>query len=80
MNNEPDVDASHSRYALRPRRGNKNGVIYRVQTTAADGNTVELNFQQAEFGKESARYTATLQFLKTELAVFAERFAAIKQI
>ena len=46
----------------------KNGLIYRVQNTpAADGNTVELNFQQAEFGKESARYTATLQFLENKI-------------
>ena len=48
--------------------GNKNGLIYRVPNNpAADGNTVELNFQQAEFGKESARYTATLQFLENRI-------------
>mgnify|MGYP003315947037 CR=1 FL=1 len=48
--------------------GSKNGLIYRVPNNpAADGNTVELNFQQAEFGKESARYTATLQFLENRI-------------
>ena len=48
--------------------GNTNGLIYRVPNNpAADGNTVELNFQQAEFGKESARYTATLQFLENRI-------------
>ena len=34
---------------------------------AADGNTVELNYEQAQFGKESARYTATLQFLENRI-------------
>ena len=48
--------------------GSKNGLIYRVPNNpAADGNTVELNFQQAEVGKESARYTATLQFLENRI-------------
>ena len=48
--------------------GSMNGLIYRVPNNpAADGNTVELNFQQAEFGKESARYTATLQFLENRI-------------
>ncbi len=46
----------------------RNGVMYRVpNNVAADGNTVELNFQQAEFGKESARFTASLQFLESRI-------------
>lgn len=48
--------------------GSKNGLVYRVPNNpAADGNTVELNYQQAQFGKESARYTATLQFLENRI-------------
>ena len=48
--------------------GRKNGLIYRVPNNpAADGNTEELNIQQAQFGKESARYTATLQFLENRI-------------
>ena len=48
--------------------GAKNGLVYRVPNNpAADGNTVELNYQQAQFGKESARYTATLQFLENRI-------------
>ena len=40
-------------------------LIFRTPNNpAADGNTVELNYEQAQFGKESARYTATLQFLE----------------
>ena len=43
-------------------------LIYRTPNNpAADGNTVELNYEQAEFGKESARYTATLQFLENRI-------------
>ena len=58
----------------------KNGLIYRPNNLAADGNTVELNFQQAEFGKESARYTATLQFLENMIGGVVWRFAANKQL
>jgi flagellar basal-body rod protein FlgB len=48
--------------------GSRNGLVYRVPNNpAADGNTVELNYQQAQFGKESARYTATLQFLENRI-------------
>ncbi len=47
----------------------RNGLVFRVPNNpAADGNTVELNFQQAEFGKESARYSATLQFLENRIS------------
>ena len=43
-------------------------LIYRTPNNpAADGNTVELNYEQAEFGKESARYSATLQFLENRI-------------
>ena len=47
----------------------RNGLVFRVPNNpAADGNTVELNFQQAEFGKESSRYSATLQFLENRIS------------
>ena len=43
-------------------------LIFRTPNNpAADGNTVELNYEQAQFGKESARYTATLQFLENRI-------------
>jgi len=43
-------------------------LIFRTPSNpAADGNTVELNYEQAQFGKESARYTATLQFLENRI-------------
>ena len=43
-------------------------LIFRTPNNpAADGNTVQLNYEQAQFGKESARYTATLQFLENRI-------------
>ena len=35
--------------------------------SAADGNTVELHHQQMEFGKESSRYLATVQFIENRI-------------
>ena len=32
-----------------------------------DGNTVELHHQQSEFGKESGRYIATVQFIENRV-------------
>ena len=69
MNNERSMSArrTHDMH-IDHKLGNKSGLVYRVHNNpAADGNTVELNFQQAEFGKESARYTATLQFLENRI-------------
>ena len=69
MNNERSMSArrTHDMH-IDHKLGNKSGLVYRVPNNpAADGNTVELNFQQAEFGKESARYTATLQFLENRI-------------
>ena len=44
------------------------GLVYRTPNNpSADGNTVELNYEQAQFGRESARYSATLQFLENRI-------------
>ena len=46
----------------------KDGLVYRNPLNpSADGNTVELSVQQAEFGKESTRYTATMQFIENRI-------------
>jgi flagellar basal-body rod protein FlgB len=46
----------------------KDGLVYRNPLNpSADGNTVELSVQQSEFGKESARYTATMQFIENRI-------------
>ena len=45
--------------------GNMN-YIYRVPINRSEnGNTVEMNYEQAQFGHESTRYAATLQFLES---------------
>ena len=45
-----------------------NHTIYRYPVNASpDGNTVELHHQQSEFGKESGRYLATLQFIENRV-------------
>ena len=41
------------------------GLMYRTPfNTAFDGNTVELNVEQAKYGKSAADYQATLNFLE----------------
>ena len=47
--------------------GNMN-YIYRVPINPSEnGNTVEMNYEQAQFGHESTRYAATLQFLESRV-------------
>ena len=58
-------DARHIRTAVNAR---PNQVLYRQPLNPSlDGNTVELSVQQAEFGKESTRYTATMQFIENRI-------------
>ena len=69
MNNERSMSTRRTHEShIAHMGGSRNGLVYRVPNNpAADGNTVELNYQQAQFGKESARYTATLQFLENRI-------------
>ena len=42
--------------------------VFRSPTNvSADGNTVELHHQQMEFGKESGRFLATVQFIENRV-------------
>jgi flagellar basal-body rod protein FlgB len=42
---------------------------YRIPFNVAfDGNTVELNIEQAQYGKAAADYQATLQFLEQRVS------------
>lgn len=44
-------------------------VLYRTPfNTAFDGNTVELNVEQAKYGKSAADYQATLNFLEQRVS------------
>ncbi|UFS56042.1 flagellar basal body rod protein FlgB [Comamonadaceae bacterium M7527] len=45
------------------------GVVYRVPfNTSFDGNTVEMSVEQANYGKASADYQATLSFLESRVS------------
>ncbi len=47
----------------------QNGLMYRVPFNVAfDGNTVELNVEQAKFGQSAADYQATLSFLSDNIS------------
>ncbi len=62
------TDAQHM--AL-PAQGNgtERGLLYRVPFNAAfDGNTVELNVEQAQYGKAAADYQASLSFLENRVS------------
>ena len=46
----------------------KTDYIYRVPINPSENdNTVEMNYEQAQFGRESTRYAATLQFLESRV-------------
>lgn len=48
---------------------NSDGMRYRIPFNVAfDGNTVELNIEQAQYGKAAADYQATLQFLEQRVS------------
>lgn len=49
--------------------GQDKGLLYRVPFNVAfDGNTVELNVEQAQYGKAAADYQATLNFFQNEVS------------
>jgi len=46
-----------------------NGMRYRTPFNSSfDGNTVEMNVEQAQYGKAATEYQATLQFLQNRIA------------
>lgn len=58
---------THNKHIYGLSKGNMN-YIYRVPINPSEnGNTVEMNYEQAQFGHESTRYAATLQFLESRV-------------
>lgn len=52
-----------------PDSDTQQGLLYRVPFNVAfDGNTVELNVEQAQYGKAAADYQATLNFFQSEVS------------
>jgi flagellar basal-body rod protein FlgB len=48
---------------------NPEGVVFRVPyNSSADGNTVEINVEQAKYGEAAADYQATLRFLEGRIS------------
>ena len=61
------INPTHNRH-LGGVADEKLNYIYRVPVNPSDnGNTVEMNYEQAQFGRESTRYAATLQFLESRV-------------
>ena len=51
--------------------------VYRVPINGAEnGNTVEVNYEQGQFGRESTWYAATLQFLESRVGGIRRALAA----
>ncbi|MFM8865021.1 MAG: flagellar basal body rod protein FlgB [Limnohabitans sp.] len=47
----------------------EHGVLYRVPFNSSfDGNTVEMNIEQAQYGKAAAEYQATLSFFQNSVS------------
>lgn len=58
------TDSSH----MESRGGSRDFEVFHIPINASpDANTVELHHQQSEFGKESGRYLATVQFIENRV-------------
>jgi flagellar basal-body rod protein FlgB len=65
---EDTMQTTHGKHMALPMENNGDGMMYRVPFNVAfDGNTVELNVEQAQYGKAAAEYQATVNFLQDEI-------------
>lgn len=65
------MQSTHQRHFDLPQTdtGGQPGLLYRVPfNVAMDGNTVELNVEQAQYGKAAADYQAALNFFQSEIS------------
>ena len=66
---EDTMQTTHGKHMALPADNNGDGMMYRVPFNVAfDGNTVELNVEQAQYGKAAAEYQATVNFLQDEIS------------
>ena len=64
-----DLQVTNSRHLPDLAAGTEDALKYRVPFNVAfDGNTVELNVEQAQYGKAAADYQATLNFLENRIS------------
>ena len=65
---EDTMQTTHGKHMALPLDENAEGMMYRIPFNVAfDGNTVELNIEQAQYGKAAAEYQATVNFLQDEI-------------
>jgi len=66
---EETMQTTHGKHMDLPIDENSDGTMYRIPFNVAfDGNTVELNVEQAQYGKAAAEYQATVNFLQDEIS------------
>lgn len=66
---EETMQTTHSQHMALAVDDNADGMMFRVPFNVAfDGNTVELNVEQAQYGKAAAEYQATVNFLQDEIS------------
>ena len=64
-----DLQVTNSRHLPELAAGTEDGLKYRIPFNVSfDGNTVELNVEQAQYGKAAADYQATLNFLESRIS------------
>ena len=62
------VTATHEKHFSGIQEAPDNGMRYRTPFNSSfDGNTVEMNVEQAQYGKAASEYQATLQFLENRI-------------
>jgi flagellar basal-body rod protein FlgB len=63
------IAATHEKHFAALQEQPDNGMRYRVPFNSSfDGNTVEINVEQANFGKAAADYQTTLNFLENRIS------------
>ena len=63
------MQTTNNKHMALPMDESGDGMMYRIPFNVAfDGNTVELNVEQAQYGKAAAEYQATVNFLQDEIS------------
>ena len=66
---EDAMKTTHSKHMELAVDDSTDGMMYRIPFNVAfDGNTVELNVEQAQYGKAAAEYQATVNFLQDNIS------------
>ena len=67
--NPSPMAATNSRHFDTGEVESMTGIVYRIPyNSSVDGNTVEINVEQAKYGEAATQYQATLQFLENRIA------------